>query len=346
MSTPETPQRPKSATKSGQPIRGQAREIVNNVREYFEKHPEIPGNPVDNTIEATKCSRSTVYKVKAEKKQLLVAQNNNDYTLLSTPKKKGHERKPITGIDSFSEAAIRNHVYSYYSRKEYPTVDKLQISLTESTLWNGGITSLRTVLRTNLGFKFKKINGRKVLLERPDIVAWRWRFLREILDPNINLHDVVWLDETWVNAGHCLARCWTDDSKEGMAKTPVGKGGRLIVCHAGSSHGFVSGTADFHIEKTGDYHEEMNGEHFQDWFENKLLATFVTFIIHIMLARKAYGECTERGKRQRVQRSIDDILQTPASSSSLSDAIILQPLQDEDCRPSSPEDLLIRLFID
>uniref|UniRef100_A0A8D8Z6K1 Uncharacterized protein C21orf140 homolog n=2 Tax=Cacopsylla melanoneura TaxID=428564 RepID=A0A8D8Z6K1_9HEMI len=119
-------------------------------------------------------------------------------------------------------------------------------------------------------------------MERPDIVAWRWRFLREILDPNINLHDVVWLDETWVNAGHCLARCWTDDSKEGMAKTPVGKGGRLIVCHAGSSHGFVSGTADFHIENTGDYHEEMNGEHFQDWFENKLLATFEEPTIIVM----------------------------------------------------------------
>ncbi|XP_049772867.1 uncharacterized protein LOC126160473 [Schistocerca cancellata] len=56
--------------------------------------------------------------------------------------------------------AIRRHVYAYYSRKEYPTVSKLLISLKESELFRGGETSLKIVLK-NMGFHYKTLDGHK-----------------------------------------------------------------------------------------------------------------------------------------------------------------------------------------
>lgn len=56
-----------------------------------------------------------------------------------------------------------------------------------------------------------------------------------------------------------------------------GKGGRLIVVHAGHRQtDFVEGAADFFRARKGnaaDNHSEMNGEYFERWFSGQLLAT-------------------------------------------------------------------------
>ncbi|KAG0428197.1 hypothetical protein HPB47_024800 [Ixodes persulcatus] len=50
-------------------------------------------------------------------------------------------------------------------------------------------------------------------------------------------------------------------------KAPSGKGERVIVTHAGSATGFVSGCLDvFRGKKKGDYHDEMNSNRFEAWF--------------------------------------------------------------------------------
>jgi hypothetical protein len=97
-------------------------------------------------------------------------------------------------------------------------------------------TSLRTVLK-RIGFRFKKFNGRVVVMERTDIVAWRARFLREFKkrDPK----SMIFLDETWVNANQHVNRIWTDGTKASTPKLPVGKGGRIIVLDAGNWKGFI-----------------------------------------------------------------------------------------------------------
>ncbi|KAH6933851.1 hypothetical protein HPB50_018606 [Hyalomma asiaticum] len=65
---------------------------------------------------------------------------------------------------------------------------------------------------------------------------------------------IYYLDETWVNAGHTEETVWTDtkvmsrqdafrqDLSTGL-RAPSGKGGRLIVLHAGSAEGFLDGAA-------------------------------------------------------------------------------------------------------
>lgn len=67
-----------------------------------------------------------------------------------------------------------------------------------------------------------------------------------------------------------------DAFRQGLStglRAPSGKGGRLIVLHAGSAEGFVDGAAlVFRAKKgAGDYHAEMDAARFQKWFVEQLL---------------------------------------------------------------------------
>ena len=71
---------------------------------------------------------------------------------------------------------------------------------------------------------------------------------------------VVHLDETWLSAHHTCENCWIDYDGKGGLRVPFGKGGRLIILHAGWEQGWIADTELVCREKTGtgDYHQEMN----------------------------------------------------------------------------------------
>lgn len=262
-----------SGKKSGQGIafKGQSRQLVCNVREYFEREAENGGpllpisRVVARTAAAIKVSEITVMRISKEKYEKEAAEAGP--SCLDTPGKKRNIQKRVTNLDPFAQDAIRRHIYSYYHNRKWPTLDRLHTTLREAELFEGSKSSLRIVLQ-DLGFKYKNISGRKMLFEREDIAAWRCRFLREMKD--INFEDIVWIDETWVNAGHTVTKGWSDD-KEGIA-LPTGKGGRIILLHAGTCRGFIPGCQLlFRSKKTSEYHEEMNHETFLNWFKNTLL---------------------------------------------------------------------------
>lgn len=243
-------------------------------RNFFEKEnenirqtntPLIPFTQIQQrTAAALGVSKNTVWRVTMEK-----FNSPEESSKLSTPGKKRSRKSAVTDLDSFQEDAIRRHVYDYYIRREHPTVKKLLVSLRECDLFSGGYSSLYKVLH-NLGFEYKRINGRKLLMERGDIVTLRCTFLKNI--QGVNLQEVVWLDETWVNAGHTRTKGWSDDTVKGSMPGPTGKGGRFIVLHAGTSHGFVGGALLlFKSKKTVDYHEEMDHDRFCRWFKEQLL---------------------------------------------------------------------------
>lgn len=256
----------------GAPLRSQARELVCNVRKYFisEKENKGPLLPVDKAVDraaAALCiNKNTVVSICKEKTKNI---NEGRPTKLETPNKKRIIRRRVTRLDTFQQDAIRRHIYSYYSRKEHPTLNKLHVSLKEADLFRGSKSSLRNLI-CHIGFKYERINKRRILLERNDIVAKRCKFLRDIRKENFE--NIVWLDETWVNAGHCPNKGWSDGSTTGTIAAPIGKGERLILLHAGRSSGFVPGCCLlFKSGGTGDYHEEMDGVTFQKWFNDKLL---------------------------------------------------------------------------
>jgi len=55
---------------------------------------------------------------------------------------------------------------------------------------------------------------------------------------------VVDLDETWVNQNHSHTLIWQNEHNSMGLKVPTGKGGRLILCHAGCArrYGFIEGS--------------------------------------------------------------------------------------------------------
>lgn len=241
----------------GTPFKSQSRVFVKRLREYFQREcdnngPLLPVRKVtERAADALGISRRSVTNI-----------TNNP--VIETPGKKRVRTKPVRDIDSFTETAIRNVVYELYRNKELPTRKKILTILKERDIFDGCLTSLLHVLHS-LGFKWKKINNRKFLMERSDIVAMRCDFLRKIM--KVDMEKVVFIDETWVNAGHTKNMSWSDDSVLSCRKEPTGKGSRIIVVHAGASTGFIPNMLEvFTSKKSGDYHDEMNAKKFKEWF--------------------------------------------------------------------------------
>ncbi|KAL4121281.1 hypothetical protein QTP88_013826 [Uroleucon formosanum] len=161
-------------------------------------------------------------------------------------------------------------------KSEFPTTAKILVAMQEKINYPGSKTSVKRILH-NLNFKYKKCNdGRKFLMERNDIVACRVKFLRKMyeLRQNNDTRPVVYLDETWVNQNHTQGYIWQNPENTEGLKVPIGKGARLIVCHAGSpSFGFVNNSKLVFRCKSGsteDYHSQMNADIFEKWFVEML----------------------------------------------------------------------------
>lgn len=258
--------------KRGQTLKSGARELIIKLQDYFERErqnggPLVPVEQVQERVsQALGVSKRTITNINKEKFGSTGMEDN----ILRTPKKK-RRTKPVTDIDTFDADAIRNHIYGYYSRNEYLNRKKLLASLREAGLFSGGKTALTKILK-DIGFSYKKTDKRKILLERYDIILKRISFLREAKKID-NWDNVVFIDETWLNANHTVSRSWTDDTQASTLKVPMGKGARLIICHAGSAkYGFVENALlAFQSKTTNDYHEEMNATTFKEWFQNVLL---------------------------------------------------------------------------
>lgn len=279
----------------------QARTIVASVIEYFylEKNNMGPILDVRKVLErvssACKVSYRTVRRINSQLTEAVKAAGGGDgdstrletstddieqeeastakrsRTLIRTPKKnrESQTNQSITNLDDFQKSAIHRHIVGYYERKEVPTIRKLLISLKDADLFHGSSWSLRKVIKS-IGFVYKKLNNRKCLMEKPSVALLRCQFLRKI--HNVDMNKVIFLDETWLNANSTKDKGWTDDTVKGTLSKPLGKGKRLIICHAGGQQGWInSPPLVFESKKTCDYHEEMNGEVFESWFFNVLV---------------------------------------------------------------------------
>ncbi|CAG9134593.1 unnamed protein product [Plutella xylostella] len=148
-------------SKRGRTIQSQSRELIVKLHDYFEREslnggPLVPVAQVhDRIIDALGIGTKTIRKVLKEK----YGPSGSEDNVLRTPKKR-KKSKPVTGIDSFDADAIRNHIYGYYSRKEYPTVSKLLVSLKEAGLFTGSATSLVTVMK-QIGFEYKRVTNER-----------------------------------------------------------------------------------------------------------------------------------------------------------------------------------------
>lgn len=156
------------------------------------------------------------------------------------------------GIDDLDRNALRQKVHSFWLRKELPTIDKiLQAVNDDPALPNFKRTSLYTTIK-KLGFVFTKRKRCSILTEREDLLVWRQNFVYDIRKYRNEGRSIYYLDETWLNVGDCVDKCWNDRTvkskrdafNKGLttgATNPTGKGKRLIILHIGSTKGFLDG---------------------------------------------------------------------------------------------------------
>lgn len=216
---------------------------VVNVYHYF-KH-QNPSNTIDSVVETTSKAmgygKSTIYRVLKEEKSGGV----------TSPKPKpGRQKLLKVNVDEFFKNAIRKLVHSFFINKQIPTLDKVLQAITNDV-------DLPTISRDKLwktlhelNFKFEKMDRHSMLIDSEEIVCWRRQYLRRIQQVKAQNKNIYYLDETWVNEGHCVGRVWKDKNiksshqafLEGYTtgfQEPIGKGKRLIICHIGSTNGFL-----------------------------------------------------------------------------------------------------------
>ncbi|XP_046685395.1 uncharacterized protein LOC124371124 [Homalodisca vitripennis] len=80
------------------------------------------------------------------------------------------------------------------------------------------------------------------------------------------------MDETYIHSTHTKTNGWTDGTTSGL-KTPLSKGQRLIIVHAGGEGGFINNALlTFKSgKKSGDYHDDMNYDNYERWVNTKLI---------------------------------------------------------------------------
>ncbi|KAE9543577.1 hypothetical protein AGLY_002377 [Aphis glycines] len=261
-------------------IRSQSKQIVYNVYKFLKELSSKPDVTADffkqaqiRTGEACGLSERTVRRICSEAKNSEDKPDESKSVLsFKSPRKDYKRAKIVSELDDFDSDVVRRTVHEFYDRGEYPTANLILNDLKQKINYSGCLRSVRNLLK-NLKFSYKKCNdGRKFLMERNDIVALRCKFLREICTLRKVKDDrpIVYIDETWVNQNHSRSLIWQNErSTEGL-KVPTGKGGRLIVCHAGCArYGFIQGSKLVFRSNTGntaDYHSQMNAEIFQKWF--------------------------------------------------------------------------------
>lgn len=258
-------------------------------------------------IAAQACGTSyiTVRRVCMEANKSSV--DSDEEVQFQSPRKLYKRAKKCSELDDFDADVVRRIVHEFYERNEYPTAFSILSEIKKKLPhYEGCVRSVRNLLK-NLKFTFKKCNnGRKMLMERNDIVALRCKFLRTMctLRQNEDTRPVVYLDETWVNQNHSRSHIWQNNEETEGFKIPTGKGGRLIITHAGSSRfGFIEGSKFVFKCRAGnstDYHSSMNSDVFKQWFVDmlKLLPEPCVIVMdnapyHSMLVNN-YPKCNAR----------------------------------------------------
>ena len=224
----------------GHRLSSQAKYIVNSVREFFEKEKAKQKATLRDWVvkcTAAACGIGVTTVIRLHKEY------GDSGGILSSLKKRYDETRVQLVLNEVDVEGICKEVHEFYQRKEYPTLSSLMEKFKGNNSFKRHHTTLWKILR-EMGFRYKKHENKKYIYEQPRVIQQRHDYLR-CLHRNRNPAEnrpVVYLDETWVNARHGRDTMWVDADGEGGWKYPSGKGGRLIVLHAGTPSNGTGGT--------------------------------------------------------------------------------------------------------
>lgn len=187
-------------------------------------------------------------------------------SLLNTPgKKRPRPEDKKFHCDDFDRRVIRDIIRDFYLvQKKVPTAPKLLTVIQERINFPWKVHSLRRLLH-EMGFKWKRCgSNRKILIERPNIVNWRWKYLRNIRNIRSENRNIVYIDESWVDNNLTFGKCWQSKTIQGIA-TNTSSSNRLILVHADQNLFYCCSTVFRAGMVSGDYHGQMNGVNFERW---------------------------------------------------------------------------------
>jgi hypothetical protein len=142
-----------------------AKQILRNVYQGLLKRGLVSSVALTETCYFTKTPLSTVRD--AVLKPLHARKERND---------KGTFRK----VDGGDKDLIRRKIYAMYQENLVPTIRSLKARLAlDDTNISCSITSLWRIV-SQMGFKYKKINKRQVLMESQRLQKWRYEYLIKI----------------------------------------------------------------------------------------------------------------------------------------------------------------------
>ena len=137
------------------------------------------------------------------------------------------------------------------------------------------MTTLRQFL-LKMGFRFRTVKTKSVVMESARIVAWRYKYLQKLKCLRRQGYNIIFLDETWFHTHDVNKKGWDDRTCNCTLIVPVSRGKRIMVLHAGGKDGWVPNCLYLSAKNIGDAkadsHDDMNAEIFERWFENTLLA--------------------------------------------------------------------------
>ncbi|CAF4940522.1 unnamed protein product [Pieris macdunnoughi] len=272
----------------GRTIHSAERNLVLKVIQFFEnekKHGSFTV-PVEQATKracaATGLSKTTIMTIKREAKKIQTetaraANVQEDMTSFED----GEHPQPSTSASVATDTIKLStpgstQALSYTTRKEIPTLKKILTIAKRELNFPGQKDALRNILINDLGYSFKKFKRKRdFLVQRPEIAAWRAKYLRRLKENDergAEKKPVTFIDETWIHSHYTLSKCW-QNSSDSSVRINHSPGQRWIVVHAGNENGFIQGAELLYKCKstTGDYHDEMDASNFTKWIKEKLI---------------------------------------------------------------------------
>lgn len=248
-----------------------AKQIVKNVYDCFVSRGFIKQEALKETCLFTKTPISSIKDI-INSENLCGRKKRSDF--------QSHR------LDNAQQDIIRRKIYSLYESQIVPTLDNLKRKLEEDdTNINISRATLHRIIG-KMGFTYRKIDKKQVVMESQRLRTWRFNFLQEIKKYRSENRSIIYLDETWFDTHDTVSKGWVDSSKNCKTKAPSNKGKRITIIHAGSENGFVPNclllSAKNIKDSSLDYHEDTTAELFENWFQNHLLKNIPDHSVIVM----------------------------------------------------------------
>ncbi|PSN46425.1 hypothetical protein C0J52_15361 [Blattella germanica] len=129
-------------------------------------------------------------------------------------------------------------------------------------------TNLHELLK-NLGFRFRTLNRRQIIMESARIVTWMYSSLNRLNELRTAACPIIFIDETWYDTHDLVRKGWDDGICSCCLQAPSSRGKRIMILHVGSSDSWIPEclylSSESISDSMADSQDEMNGTCFEGY---------------------------------------------------------------------------------